>query len=250
MPVIGQGDVRVDTTDFERAMAEYIRLKRFSLERGVREQAKLLAKELIADTPPTKGTVDGKSMSARAAGRARVARDVKRAIRPLNPSDWKSKAIRDLIKARDYEGLEAVLSKFSSDKVLSFEAAIHLRAKAGNGRVRKQLAQATPDFKEHRDYVRKVQQRVGIAKGGWVKGYEAMGGKAAQWVRSHRDMGDVIDRSNDPRDPRVELLNDANWALDSMAKVVIGRAVQRRVGRMKRWIDGALAANARKAGLQ
>lgn len=248
MPAIFQGDsVRVDTSGFEDAMAQYLRLKKVSLSQGVREQAKLLAKELIADTPPTKGTVGGKSLSARAAGRARVARDITRAVRPLDPREWQSKVIRDLIRRKDYEALAAVMERFSSDTVLSFEDIIHIKARVA-GRVRKKLPQATPDHQEHRAYVKKVQDRVGTAKGGWVASFEKMGGKAPAWLQSKRSAGTVVDLTQ-ATDPSVEMINRANWAEDSMATAIVNKALRRRQGRMVRWIEGALAAAARKAGL-
>ena len=241
-------DVRVDTRSFGDALDQFIALKRVTLRDGLRQQAGLLADELVRDTPPTKGVVSGKPYAARQAGEARLARDVRRAARPLNPARWKSPRLAELIREKQYGPLQAAFSHFSPTRIVAFRPAVHQTARDAEGRVRKAQPQATPDHLEEAAYARRQRRRVGLAKGGWVASLLGLGRRVPAWLRPHAWVGDFEDRS-ETSEPSVRLINGSNWAGGQLAEVIVGRAVTRREGRLRRWIEGALAANARKAGL-
>ncbi|HNU53250.1 MAG TPA: hypothetical protein PKJ98_20350 [Verrucomicrobiota bacterium] len=241
-------DIRVDTTNFEAAMNQFIALKKLTLAEGLRLQAGLLADELVEDTPPQKGIVDGRSYGARKAGEARLARDIRRAARPLVPSEWESKSLADLIRQKKHAALQEVFRNFSSERIVPFGPPVHREARDAEGRVRRQLAQATPDYQEEAAYTRSMRQRVGLAKGGWAASLLALGRKVQAWLRPHLWAGRLVDQSSAP-EPMVRLQNDTRWAGSRHAQIIVRKALARREGRMRRWIEGALAAQARKARL-
>ncbi|MCZ7637593.1 MAG: hypothetical protein M5U12_17085 [Verrucomicrobia bacterium] len=241
-------DIRVDTTTFEAAMNQFIALKKLSLAEGLRLQAGLLADELVRDTPPAKGAVDGQSLGARKAGEARLARDIRRAARPLIPSEWKSESLAELIRQKKHAALQEVFKRFSSDRILPFAPPVHQEARDNEGRVRKPKAQATPDYREHAAYTRQMRRRVGLAKGGWAASQQALGRRVQAWLRPHLWAGHLADQTGAP-EPMVRLQNDTYWAGSRHAQIIVRKAMTRREGRMRRWIEGALAAQARKAGL-
>ncbi len=240
--------VQVDTRSFESAMNQFIALKRISLREGLRLQAGLLADELVRDTPPEKGTVQGKAYGARKAGEARLDRDIRRAVRPLDPSKWNSEPLADLIREKRYEALQLAFRNFSSERIVPFAPAVHEQARDEDGRVRKSRNRATPDYREEAAYDRQMRRRVGLAKGGWVAAQRALGRKVQAWLLPHAWVGDFVDQT-DAAEPRVQIVNQAYWAGGRLAGVIVAKAMARREGRMQRWIEGALAANARKAGL-
>jgi hypothetical protein len=240
--------VRVDTSTFEAAMNRFIALKRISLAEGLRLQAGLLADELVRDTPPQAGTVGGKSYGARKAGEARVERDIRRAVRPLDPRKWTSDGMAELIRSKNYDALQKVFSRFSSLRIVPFSPRLHQEARDPEGRVRRDTGRATPDLAEHVAYVKRIKARVGLAKGGWAASQKALGRRVQAWLTPHLRYGRLIDRT-DQAEPSLTMQNEAHWAGDRLAGIVVRKAMTRREGRMRRWIEGALVAQARKAGL-
>lgn len=238
-------EARVNTRSFESALSQFIRLKKLTLKEGLRQQAGLLANELIADTPPTKGKVGGKTYGTRKAGEARMGRDVRRSVRPLVPKQWRSERFALLIRRKKYDALKAAFANFSEDKVLPFTSEIHQGARE-DGRVKARLAQTTPDYREEAAYIRKMRSRVGLAKGGWAASSRAVGRRVPAWLVPHLWAGEFKDRTND-RNPSVVLINRSAWAGGRHADFIVRKALRRREGRLVRALEGALAAQARKA---
>ncbi|MCZ7635750.1 MAG: hypothetical protein M5U12_06715 [Verrucomicrobia bacterium] len=240
--------VRVDTSTFEAAMNQFIALKKLTLAEGLRLQAGLLADELVRDTPPQAGTVAGKSFGARKAGEARVSRDIRRAVRPLDPRQWASDGMADLIRSRNVEALQTAFSRFSPLRILPFSPGLHQEARSAEGAVEKDKGRATPDMAEHVAYVKRMKARVGLAKGGWAASQKALGRRVQNWLTAHLRYGRLIDHTDRP-EPSITMENDARWAGSRLADITVRKADDPTRGRMRRWIEGALAAQARKAGL-
>jgi hypothetical protein len=245
-------DVRVDARTFEGAMNQFIALKRIALRDGLRFQAGLLAGELLRDTPPQAGTVtlDGatQALGARRAGQARAERDLRRAVRPLNPKQWSDPGIATLIRRRKYDVLQRVFARFSNLQIVPFAPGLHAEARDEDGRVRRSRNVATPDLMAHAAYARKLRGRVGIAKGGWAAAMIGLGRRPPSWVLPFAKYGSLRDGSAEP-EPSVSMVNDSAWAGGRYAQIIIRSAMTRRQGRMERWIEGALRARARRAGL-
>ncbi|MCP5515671.1 MAG: hypothetical protein H7A45_00255, partial [Verrucomicrobiales bacterium] len=218
-------EARVNTRSFESALSEFIRLKKLTLRDGLRQQAGLLADELIRDTPPTKGKVGGKSYGARKAGEARMGRDVRRSARPLIPSQWRTPRFATLIRRKKYDALEAAFAHFSEDKILPFSSDIHQGARE-DGRVKARLAQATPDYREEAAYIRKMRSRVGLAKGGWAASSRALGRRVPAWLVPHLWAGAFQDHTTD-RNPSVVLINRSAWAGGRHADFIVRKALRR-----------------------
>jgi hypothetical protein len=194
--------------EYGHALGEFIRFYAVSIAQALRYQGKLLAQELIKKTPP----------DTRAQGRHAVERDIKRAVRPLRPQDFKSKKIRSLIRKRDYQALEAVFRRFpdSSDlrnvSVVPFDPKLHTEIRDRRGRVKKFQRKATPDYNEVREYIAHTQSHVGQAKGGWAASFIGLGGRPAAWIAQHASAGSFEDHAGNPLLDYIQMTNRSEWA--------------------------------------
>ena len=188
------------------------------------QEGRLLSRLLVKLTPPKR-----KSQGIR-----NVKADINRAIRPLEPKNFSADWIKRMIKAHDARKLETYFHRDSQSgpmsryKIVTFHRRYHLQARNKARRVPKNQFIATPDHREQKAYVRKIQRTVGRAKGGWVKGAELFKAKPAQWVRKHKDQGRVIDKRRDAKRPSVRLINESSWAGTSHAQRVTDTAVKSR----------------------
>lgn len=236
-------DLSVHTREFNDAVNRYVLVLGKDARQAIRYQSMLLGKRLIQFTPP----------ATRAQGRKAVARDIERAVTPLRPLDFKSPGIRRLIRARDYAGLEAVFARFEQGPfarftVRPFSPELHRSKRDRRGRVTRSAKVATPDAKEVREYVREVQQRVGRAKGGWVRTVTHLGGSAPAWLTQHAGTGTVEDRTAE-LNPYVRMRNRSEWAGDSEVNRVLATAFRSRRRDIFTSIEKAAADARRKAGL-
>jgi hypothetical protein len=94
--------VDIEYQEYAQAFSEFIRERGALLPKALRGEGRQLASRLVRFTPP----------KTLAQGRKAVARDIRRAVLPLRPADFDSKRIRQLIRKRDYSGLEAVFANF------------------------------------------------------------------------------------------------------------------------------------------
>lgn len=244
-------DIRVDAQSLVGGIDRWIALKRISLRDGLRKQAGLLADELVKDTPPDKGTgAGGKGIAARRMGEQRVAREITRAVRPLIPSQIQDNGLARLVREKRYTDLQKVVSHFSGEQVVQFSPSVHESARDVDGRVVKSKNQATPDWREHAQYIKAKQKNVGIAKGGWVASQVAMGRRPQAWLLRHAWAGACQDNTDAlAGEQNVKLQNNSDWGGGRLAGILMRKAMTRREGRLARDIAGMLAAASRKAGL-
>lgn len=215
----------IEYQEYAQAFSEFIRERGTLLPKALRGEGKQLASRLVRFTPP-------KTLSQ---GRKAVARDIERAVTPLKPGNFDSKRIRQLIRKRDHAGLEAVFANFPDRSLLHGVSvvdprfpAMHQEARDRRGRVRRFQRVVTPDGDKVRNYIRKVQGRVGRGRWGWAIALQALGGKPQAWVVRHADrgLGRLEDRSNVEGYIRME--NRSEWAKAGDEDRIVANAVRSR----------------------
>lgn len=214
-------DISAESAAFSQAVTRYILELGKDARGAVRKQSELLGKRLVQFTPA----------KTRAQGRKVVDRDIRRAVNPLRPADFKSPVIRKLIRERNLPALEAIFARFDGGmagyKVRAFSPELHTSKRDRRGRVTRPAKVVTPDAGLVRDYIREVQKRVGRGKGGWVRTITTMGGTVPAWLQPHQVTGTVEDLIESPN-PTVRMKNHSEWAGDINADRVLKAALESR----------------------
>jgi hypothetical protein len=212
--------VQVDATGFQDAVRQYVRETGLALPIVLRKQARLLFTRIVQRVYP----------KTRAEGRRAVARDVMRAVEPMNPATWKNPRIRRLIRDRDYEGLQTAMEAMKPGyraKVVAFDPRLHQEARDSRGRVRP-TGLVTPDTEAVRAYVKEQQDHVGRAKGGFAPAMIAAGGRPPEWVARWARVGRVRDELGSPLDPTMEAENRSEWAQHGDDDRIVAEAIRGR----------------------
>ena len=191
----------------------------------VKEEARLLLQQIIKFTPPFGEqylTSTGKTRRphGKTIGRQAVDRDIRRALNPMLEEDWRSPRIKEVIRNRDTKAMMAILDnmKYTKSKGMTEWAgdfrSQHLKVRDNYGRVRKKSNVFTFDGKGTLNYIKKVQKRVGMAKGSWGKALSLAGGTPAPWTikalaESSKNIHKELDHMNDPVNPSLTVVSAA-----------------------------------------
>ena len=218
-----------NATAHREALLQYADLTGKGLIQSLRDEARLLLKQVIEFTPP-QGDDDS---TPRTQGRNAVERDIHRAIRPIDPSfesESLNKSITRLADERDYDALQTIYDRIGAGvKVRPFSPAIHQQARASRGRVPDTTKPVlTPDTAELNAYVKTVQNRVGRGKGGWALAYVKLGGKPANWIRKWVETGTFYDTLANFKDGAIEQTNRSEWARGGDEDRIIDHAIKTR----------------------
>jgi hypothetical protein len=224
---------------------------------GLRRVGKRLGARLMAFTPPV----------TMAQGMAAVARDIRRAVRPLSTrwantfkDDRMRKEIRRIVEKRSIPAMEKVISRMKNTSLDgaqvhdSFDPAWHESARTKTGRVRTfgrfksvKTQHVTFDVEAVGAYIRKKQGFVFMAKGGWAEGFLQLGGTTADAIARHRWAGSFIDQSYSNNVAWLEWSNKSPWALhNNNANIVAANALLS----IERELERELAAELEKHGAQ
>jgi hypothetical protein len=164
-----------------------------------------------------------------------VARDIRRAIRPLTAGMFASPRFRRFVEQKDYDGMNRALEHIGGagklKRVLPFSPSIHRNARNSRGRVSEGMSRkngfGTFDVAELEAYTAQKQKNVGISRGGWATAMVALGGSATAYIRRHTAQGTFEDKSNDPVRGYIRALNRSPWAGDGAdAARVLGNAMK------------------------
>lgn len=180
----------------------------------------MLIRKVMDFTPPFKAKGQ-RGVSDLSVGRAAVAFDIYKVMRPFNP-EARTPGLKRIIERKDLAGFNAMAAKSTSPYLagktaVAFDPNLHLKARNARGRVdgrdRGRYVLGT-DAVLLNQYVAKVQSRVGYAKSGWLKALLLVGGEAPNWVtRQGTGGGDVIDEHADPEFPAITAINRTPWAI-------------------------------------
>lgn len=249
---------------FNDSLAQFIREQGVGLPNALRYQCRLLADRLIRGP---KGSGGGRGLATppatRSQGKAAVARDIRRAIVPLTrryiTASFREtsvqEAILDLVAKDDAEGLQVLFSRFESgplrDAEISdtFDAQMHQSQRDRRGRVleKKSPRFATTDTDALADYVKRKQDNVGRAKGGWAASLLALGGSTSAWITKHSDLGHITDRADDLVAGYIRMTNESEWASGGDEDRIVSNALASRAQAILKDLAFAQEKAARKS---
>lgn len=213
--------ISIVTTVWEKKIAEYAAHTGKGMREGMDEEFPLYLRKVMDFTPPfkTKGKPGASDLSV---GRAAVAFDIYKTMRPFDPQNIRSKSLKRIVERKDIAAFNAFAAKsrhplLQGATAVAFSPNEHLRQRDRRGRVtgrsRNRVVLGT-DAKLLNRYVKEVQGRVGYAKSGWLKALLTVGGDAPAYVKKQgTGGGDVIDDRNNPDNPSITAINRTPWAV-------------------------------------
>jgi hypothetical protein len=205
-----------------------------------------LLRVIIAKTPPR----------TKSQGLAAVKRDILNVARPIRPKDiGANRATRRALASGDVDAVQTALDAltggdFAGRRAVILTPAMHQAARDRRGRVRKDLNQAAINAGEVRQYIKTVQQRVGMAKGGWAKGARATRASVPQWASRHSRVAGVTDRLNNLLRPSITVINRSSWVNRREAERIVGNAMTSRRRSIESRILHNVRRNAQSAGIR
>lgn len=189
---------------FQNSITRYIEEVGGNPRLIMRKQMRLLLDRMVKLTPP----------ESKAEGRRIVKRDIERAVQPIKPSTFNDKTVQKMVRNKDYAGLDEFAQRASNGKwdIVPFTPDVHLRARNSRGRVPSGKGLLTPDTVALREYIKKEQEHVGMAKGGWAEGQIELGGSAPSWVTRWIKFGKFEDSIQNPVNAYIKSENSSPWA--------------------------------------
>ena len=194
-------DARVDTHEFDWWLRQYLEQLKLDAYDVVTTQAKLLFQQLFKFTAP-------RNMGQ---GRRAVARDIYRAMRPLDPkkfdNPWIRKAIQqgDLTKLREVQKTVPAWQKW---RIEPFSEQLHVRDR--RGRVQRSRNVMVVGITKWKRYVSKKQKMVGFTRAQWKGVMSTLGLKVPTWVSRHpASVSSVADYRRQANNPHITAKNAA-----------------------------------------
>lgn len=180
----------------------------------------LLIRKVMDFTPPFK-VRNAPSSTDLSVGRAAVAFDIYKTMRPFNPAA-RTKGLEAILDRGNIEAYNIVASRSKRPEMhgttaIQFDPTEHLRQRDSRGRVRghdRRKVVLGSDVGKLKAYVKQVQERVGYAKSGWLKALLLVGGEAPGYVsKQGTGGGDVIDDHANVNEPSITAINRTPWAV-------------------------------------
>lgn len=237
--------MRMDLAELERAMRGYVDELGLAWPDVIKRTTRLIVRDVSSITAP-------KSL---AQGRKAVARDIARAIVPLDPDKVrKFPKLKAAITAKD---AALVLKLIRMVKKAHFKritrivrgnniAVEHAAQRDRRGRVTRRFSTvATLDLVGFRRHTRHKQKKVGWSRSGWVPGGLASGHKFPSWVNRHANPpGSITDRLSDKHKPYLVIIH-ADVSSKNIGRHLISRTIKARTQTMIRDVRQVL--NGRKS---
>ena len=202
--------VSINTAIWSQKIVEFAKIKGITVADAIREEFRFTLKRVIRLTPP----------DTRKQGEGAVKRDIRRAMRSFEPSNYRSESLRKVVLNRDVAAFNIIAARVKSGPMAGVTAVrmttdVHMKARDRRGRVTKDLKQVVlgRDSVLLQKYIAENVGWVGVAKAGWLPAYEATGGDDAQgWISRHRPAGAVIDKLAETS-PSITAINRTPWAV-------------------------------------
>lgn len=200
------------------ALAEVARIEPSVI---LREEARQFFKRALMKTPPFKIKGSGDSTSDFAIGKRAVARDLKRAMKPIRPEDiTHNKSLADAIRRHDRVAFDAIAKNIKTGpmagaRAVPFSKSIHTSLRDRRGHVNaKNRKVYVFEVAQWEGYRQKEFDAVGILKGGWNAGILnpqlSRGGKVASvpaYVKRHGTKFSVASIQLDKPNAFVDVTN-------------------------------------------
>lgn len=203
---------RIEATGLTAALSRYLAAVQNGRDRSelIRDQMRFAVRAIIDLTPP----------NTLAEGRAAVKRDISNAMSPWGGEDGQFRGIKNeglrgrLVEYQrlgEYDKLKEVWAKIGARsplQLLDFEPALHHRVQDARGHVNTPQNIMVPQLRAWKDYVSRIQDKVGRARGGWAASADLVGLAIPQWVRRH-DGGGSANLNITPGTATYTFINNA-----------------------------------------
>lgn len=247
--------LEVDTSELEKAIAEFAAMTKKDLVEITRHQASIMVGHMIEITPPggkQKLTSNGIPMKAKAAGEGKLAADIARIFPSTTISEPMAKG---LIKAgfewklSDGSRREVGQTAFSEAELARVHRAARSkktgRALKGTGGVNMAVTKASV----LRAYIAKQIKRVGLLNAGWIAAaakLKTSAGQVPQWIRRHGAKPGGATQAKTKDAVTVTIFNSQAWFPGDMAPR-IKDAIRRRENGLRKAIEAITTRRANAA---
>jgi len=139
------------------------------------------------------------------------------------------------------------LGQWTRPDLGQFDAKYHSDSRGRRGRVRRHRpAQIVTDVPVLRRFVKQQQDRVGLEKSGWLRGYQAAGGARSvpRWIRRHSGTGSASDLTRRKFAPTLTVRNAVRYAGDHRG--IVRLSLRRSKARMVRGLTMAARRKLRR----
>jgi len=255
-------DVDVEQEKLQQAFIKYAAVTSKKLGAVVKQNARLIAWNLMHNTQPY-----GMTLASRKMGEAAVIRDVGKVYAPASAVYQQliemeaaniAKSWYKLVKSGQFQKAEAMLRKTTlTDRNASISAPLnpelHRKIRNSSGRVsRHRAAQIVPDAKEIKEYGKQRAALVGFGKAGWLTAASSLGSiaRVPAWITRHKGKapGHAEDHTDRNTDPYVVLHNDVRYASKILTDGEKANALKIQTEKMLAHIEHVLVNSAKEAG--
>lgn len=229
------------------ALARYVAAApRRAIPDVLREEMKGIARLLTRLTPPR----------TKIQGEKALRRDLRRAVLPLRPSDFKGDdkwnvEMRKNLRAHAIEAVRTILqrsaSRLRSAELVPFSESLHTSARRRGFNVPTWTGKATMDVGAWDEYAAKMLPRVGNARGGWAAAVTHFGGTVAAYIRRHAYAGAFRDSLGNPLLGFIESTNRSTWAKAGLSDRIVANTLRTRAEVILRKVERAEAEARREA---
>ncbi len=249
--------VSISIEKWTQSMAVYMDQLGVGLHEALYEEWPLLIRKVMDFTPPFK-TQGATGVSDLSVGRQAVNRDIRKTMRPFNPAA-KTKVFEKILDERNIALFNIIASRVKSGpmanaRAVLFNPVVHTSQRNARGRVGKGSGNVVigSDAGALKDYIKHVQDNVGIGKAGWWPALALVGGEAPGYVTKHgMGFGSYIDDHANPDDPSITAINRTPWAVrrDEGERILNAAYASRSVALLLK-LRAKLRQAAKNAGLE
>lgn len=260
--------VSVDMRGLQKQLQEMAKLRGDTIK-PLKDTARQIASDCIRMTPPFGKAVSTESFNTqRDIGRKAVERDIRRTMVPLDSIRLMSQpdestpekkrlgaTIRRLRRAGDWKALSEIIGKLLQIHDLKIageaDAKFHIQHRTRRGRVERRNVQPVLINRAAsiKAYIKKEQDKVGLAKSGWSQAVAILGVKRIpSWITSQNGQGTCIDATGNKLRPYITFSNDVPFIQESGRELSITRrACANRERNLAKEIQRLTDARVRKA---
>lgn len=253
---MADGLVSISTEQWNRSIALYSSALGKTMREALYEEWPLLIRKVMDFTPPFK-TGGSKGSSDLSVGRAAVNRDIRKTMRPFDPANKRTKQLQKIVDERNLTLFNLLANRSKKGpmvglRAVTFSPKVHTSQRNARGRVGADKRQVVlgSDSGHLLEYIKHVQDNVGIAKAGWWPALSLVGGGAPGYVIKHgTGHGSVIDGHAD-EDPSITAINRTPWAVrKDEAQRIINAALASRAKAIESKVRAKLRQAAKEAKL-
>lgn len=267
----------VDAREFEQALIRFQRETQLGWPQVLNMQARLLVERLIEWTPPF-----GQDKAAQKKGQAAVAGDIRRVFIPfkdvpllvqeialqrleglarekdLSGGKFRNPKVQQAWEQQDWDALRIIFHRSAESKskrltlLKTPDPALHQAARVAGRVPKRRKAQIVIERAATlKAYIRTVQQRVGKAKAGWMRGAHLLAAKFPAWISKSggENLGAIKDDSLNATDPSITVSNQVAYASNIFPPAKLAELLATRLRDMTTHAARYVDAKRRGAGL-